>query len=37
MLHWYFKVIIILRHIKNDKETIILRQKEYNIECERVL
>jgi len=30
MLHWYCKVTIILRKIKNAKETIIVRWKEYN-------
>jgi len=28
MLHWYSKVTIILRKMKNTKETIIMRQKE---------
>jgi len=31
MLHWYSKVIIILRKRKNAKETIIVRQKEYKL------
>jgi len=29
MLHWYSKVTIILRKIKNAKETIIVRRREY--------
>ena len=30
MLHWYYKVIIILRKRKNDKETIIARRRKYS-------
>ena len=29
MLHWYCKVTIILRKRKNDRETIIVRRREY--------